>query len=1296
MVSAVQDSDFECDDLLQNLERLLSGGWGRGCLETESVWNELAAPWRLIESGASLESEVRERRAAEIEDSGRAEQRVRSDYSGRYPIELLQNAQDACADAGIRGRAWFRVSETALLVANKGVPFDRDRVKALLRLGGSSKEAGGGAHRTIGYKGIGFTSVFELSDRPQIISGDLAFGFDRELALREVQRRLDANLACVPTRYYPFPLNRESWSDDLAPIETLFDLGASTVVRLPFRRGQDRERVCRALKDTLSATSLVLMPALDALEVHGAGSWRRTRSRQLALGRVHHVKTAKGDLTESWFVSTRRVPIGGDAIDALEDELWAGVQDLEVSVGVPWHRGKPDAKASCPSLHVYFPTDDAVGRKLLLHGDFYLDSTRRHVQTEGPGKSVTETALRAVVDLVADCAEELNRQFPENNEALVNILSPHDEAAGFGVMVGRALDEKLAETRFIRSVTGSLVCPVHCEVLDVSLEARGAADFVAMMEEADLLVPPHLEETVRDWLVGLDATELIPAEVIAKLRPSRARTYDRAVRAVARWWRSTDRWVDDIAPLAVLQSTDGEWCRAAAVCRQVGDYPRLPAGLVLATYRPPNAKDTREFIDKVFDIRALDTRNAFDHVMGSIDSVWRSADAEQCRELHDFAWAVFCKSPDLVSKHPRQSALPVPVRKWRRGSRVDWARAKDAYFSEEWSGNRDLETLYGPFGEREFLATGKPSSKRRARERERFYKAIGVVDVPRQVVESGLWDAPGEWRKVEDVVAAQRCPDEHPNSVRKLEARMIDRLPEVLDGINLRRARALVRILAKSNRPYGTDAEIWCTHSSHRGRQGRKRVMGLQRWHLENSSWLPLKRAGQDDVLGRPTDAWTHVNSEALRACVRLADVSTEHARRLSLPRMTQPRASALCQALRRIHHSFPDLADAPDGVATGVVQLLRKLEPIAKSDNVEASWLSALPAGRMGKPIWSEKPAVQDLDVPQDLDLEVLQIGKWPNLREVFDLPLASECVESDTEFLGLRNPREHGLSNWDRAVIAAILHSKGSDLRRVSRALGRLSVKEADAIKTVFAVGSSRVALEPSVHLEKQADESALIVVAGPSDAKVTFEFAQRLAEHLINDGAAEAIFIYLQMRTECLSLLMVTDEDIREAQNAIGRYRRDDEVADEPGMPGVVDEEPSRQVEAATGRTDAPDSPKTDGRSSTETVSSFEPGTPVARGGQKRFSYAPGASLRVSSSSAPLRTGAAGGTGRSSGPSLHPEERKEIEARAIQTATDYARSRLGAVEVRDVQLANKGWDLEIVFGDGSWWPVEVKDSA
>ena len=40
MADAVQGLDGGRDDLLQNLERLLSGEWGLGCLASESVWND--------------------------------------------------------------------------------------------------------------------------------------------------------------------------------------------------------------------------------------------------------------------------------------------------------------------------------------------------------------------------------------------------------------------------------------------------------------------------------------------------------------------------------------------------------------------------------------------------------------------------------------------------------------------------------------------------------------------------------------------------------------------------------------------------------------------------------------------------------------------------------------------------------------------------------------------------------------------------------------------------------------------------------------------------------------------------------------------------------------------------------------------------------------------------------------------------------------------------------------------------------------------------------------------------------
>ena len=181
---------------------------------------------------------------------------------------------------------------------------------------------------------------------------------------------------------------------------------------------------------------------------------------------------------------------------------------------------------------------------------------------------------------------------------------------------------------------------------------------------------------------------------------------------------------------------------------------------------------------------------------------------------------------------------------------------------------------------------------------------------------------------------------------------------------------------------------------------------------------------------------------------------------------------------------------------------------------------------------------------------------------------------------------------------------------------------------------------------------------------------------------------------MGLECLSALRVAEADIREALNAIGRYRKDYEAGDEPEV---------RQVTAVDSAPEgAADERGTEERSSLETdrapaAERIEAGSgrhhQSPPGGPKHFTSSPVTGPSISETSGQVLTGAAGGTGRPGGPSLRPDDRKEIEVRAIRTAIDYARDHLGAVEVRDVQLSNKGWDLEIVFSDGSWWPVEVK---
>ncbi len=93
----------------------------------------------------SIESEVSQGRRAHIlktlDERGRAQELVRQQYTGRYPFELLQNANDAAGDAGASGGSVrFLLTNQALVVADEGSGFGPDQIRAICGLGRSSKD----------------------------------------------------------------------------------------------------------------------------------------------------------------------------------------------------------------------------------------------------------------------------------------------------------------------------------------------------------------------------------------------------------------------------------------------------------------------------------------------------------------------------------------------------------------------------------------------------------------------------------------------------------------------------------------------------------------------------------------------------------------------------------------------------------------------------------------------------------------------------------------------------------------------------------------------------------------------------------------------------------------------------------------------------------------------------------------------------------------------------------------------------------------------------------------------------
>jgi len=96
--------------------------------------------------------------------------------SAHFILELLQNAEDAAPkNQPPAGEIQFTISPNRIAVAHNGAPFTEPNVDAICGVRSTKKPELG----TLGFLGIGFKSVFKVTDRPHLYSGPFRFKFDR-------------------------------------------------------------------------------------------------------------------------------------------------------------------------------------------------------------------------------------------------------------------------------------------------------------------------------------------------------------------------------------------------------------------------------------------------------------------------------------------------------------------------------------------------------------------------------------------------------------------------------------------------------------------------------------------------------------------------------------------------------------------------------------------------------------------------------------------------------------------------------------------------------------------------------------------------------------------------------------------------------------------------------------------------------------------------------------------------------------------------------------------------------------
>jgi hypothetical protein len=1245
----------------------------------------------------------------DLADDGRTEDRIRQGYTGRAAIELLQNAHDAMADSGVVGTARFVATPTALLVANEGQPFDEERVRSITRLGSSSKAKRRHRRHQIGYKGIGFTSVFEISDRPQILSRDVGFQFDRRAAEDLVRRALGDGLdGPVPARYFPLPIEPEELDGDEELIAALFAAGAVTVIRLPIRADVDRNAVFANVRETLVPETLLFMPTMRGISFEDGSvqvAWARNPASRSGIGKIVHLDRGDG-LRLSYLVAAESVLATAELIGKLDDPLWKSVQRLNAAVAIPWSERGPRLDPPASRVHSYFPTDDQLGRPVILHADFYLDASRRRLELKGTGGEVTRAAGRAVADLAGRLAESVGRW----GAPLLTTFVANGAADEAGGILGQLLEASLKERRIARRFGGGEPAkPAELRRFGLTLEPAAVRRLMtAAVRARELLDPADDHGDVGALLARLGCESLAPVEVASRLDLAGTdEPYGVILGLLWSWLETTGPYrsqvVASLRQRRVVQDEHGAWARPANLERRTDDAPELPAGLRRLEVLEPPSGAARAFVDAL-SIARLDPATALVRTLDALDAgAFGRTDSERVAVL-ELLFRIWSAHPAAFKPaQPRLGAVSVRAR--RAGARVAraWRRADKTYFGAEWLADRALEDLYAPLGEPEFLGEPLVPSPSDRKARRAFYEALGVASVPRR----GPIGWPhakheAEWRDGAVRSEAWTCANGHPQSPRHVDGWMVDRLDDLLEHVREpEAAAALARGLVALGEPYGPEARVQCQNSAHGSVAPRKPVIGYQRWRLQGVPWVPVANDPAGGQLQVPSRAWYGLPARSTWLLVARARLRPNDAEALGLVTAERPGPTPVEEALEALAQANPDLSAAAAEVQSTADWLARRLERgLARADRrVSTPPLATLgAAGRR----WSREPAIPNLPgLPPIPGLDLLPPGRWTGLQRAYGLRGARELVTADWR-AGRRESVPHLLSIEHKVFLLALLLRRRADPEHTAARLARLSERPVAWLRLAWRMAEQRTDVaDPRFVLEPRRDAKGR-VVGGELiwTARLRPEpvhLAGAIAEHLdLPDDDAE-IALFLTEPRRVVDQRGVTSGEIEDADRLLRsrRWFRDsrertanappppDERLDASRWEAPVEDQHAPESKAVSEKTYIDPNAVVFGPA--ERVVAAEPRTALV----KRSAGRP----QPGSASRPLARPLAPAGGEEAAAAASG---KRTEETAIEIVKRFGNGLPDVVEVVDVQDDDRGWDLEFVMRDGGTIPVEVKGSS
>lgn len=345
-----------------------------------------------------------------------------------FVLELIQNADDNAYEIGVAPEIQIGISPSTLRIWNNEQGFTHENVRALCSVGESTKSKKVGF---IGEKGIGFKSVFQVSDTPEIHSNGFHFRFNMS--------NPEEHLGYVVPHW-------------IEPEESIS--GRGTTIILPAKA---RESFTHAVLSELDARLLLFLRKLRRIELRTPGeevSMQRLDAAGFAVLQTdRHIHGSEATRTRQSYLHVST----SVSMVATPDDKRPEALDSEMILAFPVDEaGKALATPDCATF-AFLPIR-TFGFRFCVQADFLLSSAREDIQTARPWN----VALRDAIAPAFVASLEQFRNRPALARTFLRFLPQEQELAhSFFAPVVQQTVAALAQTECILCTTGQWRRPAN-------------------------------------------------------------------------------------------------------------------------------------------------------------------------------------------------------------------------------------------------------------------------------------------------------------------------------------------------------------------------------------------------------------------------------------------------------------------------------------------------------------------------------------------------------------------------------------------------------------------------------------------------------------------------------------------------------------------------------------------------------------------------------------------------------------------------------------------------------------------